>query len=109
MPIYDAEMAVFGVSHAGVGAYLLGLWGFEEGVVHGVARHHQPETAGPDAPLSVPAVHAANALEHELVVINSHYARHVINEEALAALGFGGRVQAWREAGLDLLSQGAQP
>ena len=31
------------------------------------------------------------------------------NFEALAAMGFGGRVQAWREASRDLLIQGAQP
>jgi len=42
------------------------------------------------------------------VVINSHYARHPVNEEALGGMGFGGRVQAWREASRDLLSQGAQ-
>lgn len=109
LPIFDAEMAVFGVSHAGVGAYLLGLWGFEEGVVLGVARHHQPGTTGSDAPLAVAAVHAANAFEHELVVINHHYARHPVNEEALAAMGWAGRVQVWREACRDLLSQGARP
>lgn len=108
-PIFDAEMEVFGVSHAGVGAYLLGLWGFEEGVVLGVARHHRPETAAADSPFAVAAVHAANAFEHELVVINSHYARHPVNEEALGGMGFGGRVQVWREASRDLLSQGAQP
>ena len=61
------------------------------------------------ASLAVAAVHAANAFEHELVVINSRYAPHPVNEAALAALGFGDRVQAWREAGQELLSQGAQP
>jgi HD-like signal output (HDOD) protein/CheY-like chemotaxis protein len=105
--IFEAEMEVFGVSHAAIGAYLLGLWGFEEAVVLGVARHHQPGLAGPDAPLSVAAVHAANAFEHELVVINNHYAPHPLDAAALAAMGLSGRLDIWRESCRELLLQGA--
>jgi putative nucleotidyltransferase with HDIG domain len=96
--IREAEMAVLGVSHAEVGGYLLGLWGFEEAVVMAVGRHHEPERAGPDAPLAVVLVHAANALEHELVVIHQHYAPHPVQAEVLAAWGLEGRYPAWREA-----------
>ncbi|KHK03802.1 response regulator [Desulfovibrio sp. TomC] len=103
---WQAEMEILGVSHAEIGAYLLGLWGFEESVVLGVARHHQPGLTVPGAPLAVPAVHAANALEHALVVIHLQYAEHPLDTDALTALGLGPRLEAWREAGRSLFSQG---
>lgn len=103
---WAAEMEIFGVSHAEIGAYLLGLWGFEEPVVMGVARHHQPGLAGPQAPLAVPVVHAANALEHALVVIHHQYAEHPLDMESLAALGLSERLETWRETGRSLLAQG---
>lgn len=98
LPIREAEMAVLGVSHAEVGGYLLGLWGFEEAVVTAVGRHHEPARAGSGAPLAVPLLHAANALEHELVVLHPEYAPHPLEPEALAGRGLEGRYEAWREA-----------
>lgn len=38
----EAERAEFGVTHAEVGAYLLGLWGLPEPVVKAVAHQHRP-------------------------------------------------------------------
>ena len=38
----EAERAVLGASHAEIGAYLLGLWGFPNAVVEAVAHHHAP-------------------------------------------------------------------
>lgn len=106
---WEAELEVLGVTHAEIGAYLLGLWGFEEAVVLGVARHHQPDKAGQSPPLAVPLIHAANALEHELVVINRSYAPHPLHASALAALGLSGRVEEWREACRGVLEGGSTP
>lgn len=39
-PAELAERAVFGVSHAEVGAYLLSIWGLPQNLVSGVLRHH---------------------------------------------------------------------
>jgi HD-like signal output (HDOD) protein len=50
-----------GVTHAEVGAYLLGLWDFPARVVEAVAHHHAPERAGTSAPL-VEVVYLAQAL-----------------------------------------------
>src|SRR5579863_1012724 len=41
-PLYKAEQELYGVSHAEVGAYLLGLWGLPSFVTEAVAHHHQP-------------------------------------------------------------------
>jgi HD-like signal output (HDOD) protein/ActR/RegA family two-component response regulator len=42
-PGYEAEEEMFGVSHAEVGAYLLGVWGISGLIVEAVAHHHRPQ------------------------------------------------------------------
>ena len=105
---WEAEMELLGASHAEIGAYLLGLWGFEESVVLGVAHHHEPGRAGDTPPPAVPLTHAANALEHEIVVINRHYAPHPMCLEALEALGLAEKLPQWREACRNLLEGGTR-
>ncbi len=59
--VFEAEREVFGASHAELAAYLMGLWGFPDGVVEAVAFHHEPSKSGKTevSPLSV--VHLAQA------------------------------------------------
>lgn len=42
VPLYVAEQQVYGVSHAELGAYLMGLWGLPWPLVEAVALHHAP-------------------------------------------------------------------
>jgi putative nucleotidyltransferase with HDIG domain len=42
IPLHESEIRVFGTSHAEIGAYLLGLWGFPYTIVEAVAFHHSP-------------------------------------------------------------------
>jgi putative nucleotidyltransferase with HDIG domain len=42
IPLVEAEAALLGVTHAEVGAYVLGLWGFPRAVVDAIAGHHEP-------------------------------------------------------------------
>lgn len=42
VPLYVAEREVYGVSHAELGAYLMGLWGLPWPLVEAVALHHSP-------------------------------------------------------------------
>jgi putative nucleotidyltransferase with HDIG domain len=68
VPVHIAESELTGVSHAELGAYLLGLWGLPFDIVEAVANHHNPDrvaTATADDVLV--AVHVANALVHELI------------------------------------------
>jgi hypothetical protein len=47
---YGAEQQVLGVTHAELGAYLLGLWGLPYAIVEATAYHHLPEPPGdPDS------------------------------------------------------------
>lgn len=65
LPFYEVERARCGVSHAEVGAYLLGLWGLPHGVVEAVAFHHAPGLVLEGDRRVLAAVHVADALVHE--------------------------------------------
>jgi HD-like signal output (HDOD) protein len=41
--LFEAESRIFGVSHAEIGAYLLGIWGLPYPVIEAVAHHHIPQ------------------------------------------------------------------
>jgi len=43
-PLYEAELELFGSTHAEVGGYLLGLWGLPSKIVQAVAHHLEPVT-----------------------------------------------------------------
>ena len=59
-----AERRVLGISHAEVGAYLLGLWGLPDAIVEAVAWHHNPGGCPSGAFTPLTAVHAADAILH---------------------------------------------
>lgn len=42
VPVFEVEKEIFGVTHAEVGAYILGLWGLPETIIEGIAFHHTP-------------------------------------------------------------------
>ena len=101
----EIERRVFGVCHAEVGGYLLGLWGLPVSIVEAVAHHHAPQRVAREGFRVVDAVHLADllagaavggALGHDAVADAG--ARH------LAAIGaseheadWTGLVQAHRE------------
>lgn len=91
-PFYQIEQEVFGATHAGLAAYLLGLWGLPAMIIEAVAFHHTPEKSTHQKFSPLTAVHVANALEHELDGGNS-----TLNQEYLASLGVAGRLDAWRK------------
>jgi len=58
----QAERAVFGTSHAEVGAYLLGNWSLPHAIVEAVAYHHEPQSCARQELSPLTAVYAANVL-----------------------------------------------
>jgi HD-like signal output (HDOD) protein/CheY-like chemotaxis protein len=66
--LLQRDEATLGFTHAGLGAYLLGLWGLAPGVVEAVAFHHEPPGSppGPEGRLETrPAVGLAVQSVHE--------------------------------------------
>ncbi|MCW5958932.1 MAG: HDOD domain-containing protein [Pyrinomonadaceae bacterium] len=101
MRLTDAEVEIFGASHAEVGAYLLGLWGLPESVVQAVAYHHQPSRTE-DTKFSVlSAVHFAEALVEARDETGSDPGSHVDNAY-LDRLGMREKWSSWQTAASEI-------
>jgi len=83
-PPEKGEQQAVGLSHAEVGAYLLGLWGFQNHIVEAVAFHDRP-SACPIPIFSITTLlHVANAIAcHRLDQIDHDYLSGVGKNEAL--------------------------
>jgi HD-like signal output (HDOD) protein len=107
LPLHLVEYELYGVSHAEVGAYLLGLWGLSDRIVEAVACHHRPDrvTSG-DAPSCALAVHVAEAL------VRAHQRHGVsadieeMDQALLERLGLIDRLPDWMAATHEELSEG---
>ncbi|MGB7328694.1 MAG: response regulator [Rubripirellula sp.] len=105
IPLWQAELNVFGTTHAAVGAHLLGLWGLPNPIVEAVAFHHQPSgtnsESGGFAPVT--AVHVANAICgpgcHRIVSEKCSIDGIDIDREYLSSVGRLDSVNRW----IDLL------
>jgi HD-like signal output (HDOD) protein len=106
MAMWQAERATFGASHAGTGAYLLGIWGLPDAIVEALAFHHHPAACADRRFSPLTAVHVANALVHEADVGHTADASVPVDLEYLAALGLRERLADWRAHCQTALSEG---
>lgn len=94
-PLADIEADELCVTHAEIGAYLLGLWGFSESVVVAIAQHHGA-LRGPElSPLSA-VVHVVDVEMHNRYVSKSGYAPHTFAPELVAVGGGAEEIRKWR-------------
>ena len=99
-PIFEVESEVIGVSHAEIGAYLLGIWGLPYSIVEAVAYHCRPQLVGSNGLDTVTAVHAASALAEEVLPGDreSHIGSGITLDLALLErLGLHDQLPTWRE------------
>ncbi len=96
--MHEAEKAVFGTSHAEVGAYLLGLWGLPKQIIDGVGGHHNPG-AGGDTDAITPAtlIHIANWIDHQSSPTPSDAVSSLLDEPYLERCGLLEKVAEWKE------------
>jgi len=94
--LHEAEFEVFGATHAGVAAYLLGLWGLPASIVEAVAFHHTPRNSDLRAFSPLTAVHVANAFELELSKAQPCGRPVEVDTDYLTASGVQNRLDAWR-------------
>jgi len=93
-----AELRVFGVNHANIGGYLLGLWGLPVPVVEAIALHHNPGQALKKIFSPLTAVHAADALVHRQQSGGVKTAFGIVDEVYLAELGLSENLRHWQAA-----------
>lgn len=95
MPDWEAEQEILNVTHAEVGAYVLGLWGLPVSIVDAVAYHHRPSRYNGEKKSTLAAVYAANVLAHESAGDLPPSAN--MDEAYLEELGVLCRLPQWRE------------
>lgn len=91
--IWNKELTMLGTTHAEVGAYLLGLWGFPNSVVEAVAFHHQPSKSKNKAVSPLTAVHAADSILTSSTRTPQHEPRGDI--DYLNEVGVADRMDEW--------------
>lgn len=96
LSLVEAEREAFGLSHADVGAYLLGLWGIQAGVLETVSLHHTPGTLQRAAFDHVLAVHVADEFSRSA---SQHpvWERTRLDQAALEGLGLMDCVPGWKK------------
>jgi HD-like signal output (HDOD) protein/CheY-like chemotaxis protein len=97
LPVVERER--LGVTHAEIGAYLMGIWGLPYSVVEAVAYLNDPQRAGSTSQDIVTAVHVGSALAAELLPFDP--ARHlgpgiVLDRVYLESLALLPKLDGWR-------------
>lgn len=91
IPLFKKELEVYEATHADIGAYLLGLWGLPDAIVHAVERHHSlAADLGTDFSPTL-CVHVAQNLSP------SADRRAEVDQTFLNEAGLDSRVGAWEE------------
>jgi HD-like signal output (HDOD) protein len=94
----QVEDEIFGTTHAQVGAYLLGLWGFPNLITETVAFHHDPQLSPKTGFTPLTAVCVADALSRDTQKMErSDYFQDVICPY-LEKVGLSNRLPVWIEA-----------
>lgn len=105
LPLVKAELQTTGISHAEVGGYLLGLWGLPDPIVEAITFHHNPSQCPAERFIPLTAVHAANALEHEIGG-DADGPEVSFDHEYLERQGMGKRLAAWRSVCQEIANRG---
>jgi HD-like signal output (HDOD) protein len=103
-PMHVVEKTLYGVTHAEVGGYLLGIWGIPHAVVEAVANHHAPQRVEQECFDVLSAVYAANELANEQVngaTTDIACERPPIDESYLKKQGVEERLSTWRQLAVD--------
>ena len=94
--LLEAEQDEFNVTHAGIGGYLLGLWGLPLPIIEAVTWHHFPENTLSHGFTPTLAVHLADALIQEAPDYEGSLMKASLNLPYLESIGLAGHLEEWR-------------
>jgi len=92
VPVFERELDVYGATHADIGAYLLGLWGLPDTIIHPVERHHNLGADRGRGFTPVLCVHLAQNL------LPTARRAEKVNLQFLQECGLQARLPQWEEA-----------
>lgn len=101
----SVELELKGVTHAEIGAYLLGLWGMPYPVVEAVANHHSTERNRGRGLDVATAVQVSQLLVREVLQNSCTLDDSPLDENLLSALGIQADLQQWRTLAADLVTR----
>ncbi|MFQ5503884.1 MAG: response regulator [Planctomycetota bacterium] len=94
-PLHVVEEELHGVSHAEIGAYLLGVWGLPYPMLEAAAYHHRPSALPQESFGELAAVHVASALVESRIATGSENSGAEIDLAYLESLGVRDRLEEW--------------
>lgn len=96
-PLLALEKQTFNATHCDIGAYLIGLWGFNNNIVEAIAFHNTIETYPGTSFSAALAVHVADAMYYKhypQALVGGHPGPHM---DYLKLLGYDDRLNYWSE------------
>jgi HD-like signal output (HDOD) protein len=96
LPLWEAEREEFGASHAEVGAYLIGLWGFGDSIVEAIAYHHTPSQSKTRALGPLAILHVASVLSRATEESGQNGASGSPDTAFFDEAGLSERIERWR-------------
>jgi len=103
-PLHVVEQELFGITHAEIGAYLLGVWGLPYPIVEAVANHHAPGRVPEPGLDALAAVHVADVLAHECDPEGRPHPAPSLDLTYVEAAGLTAQIPHWREYTRDLFA-----
>ncbi len=104
IPLWQAEQALLGASHARIGAYLVGLWGLSEELMLTVANHHAPAAVPDDSFSALTAVYLANEI-HKQLMLGPEIRMQEFDNEYLSRLNIQAKLPAWQGLATELTGE----
>jgi putative nucleotidyltransferase with HDIG domain len=106
IPMYEAENKYFEITHAEVGAYLLGLWGLPNSIIEPVAFHHNPSSISHNDFSILTAVHVSNAYFTDIDKYPDISLSPLIDMAYLKNINVDNKLSLWHEYYIELKNRG---
>jgi len=92
--VSTAERRVFGTDHGAVGAYLLGVWGFNDNIVDPILHHHHPSQSAMSDPVLI-CTHVAQYLGKRIENNAPEVCEGLLDAEFVAQVGIRSKLDQW--------------
>lgn len=99
------ESNTFNATHCDIGAYLIGLWGFNGDILEAIAYHNNLSTYSGESFSAALAVHVADAFYYEHYPEKALGKPPVLNREYIEKTGFSENVETWSALCADILKR----